>query len=91
MPEESSPVKATLVADGRSYAVELEVSGRSEPVDGRFRWSARMTAGPEVTALLRCGRRDVTIGGVPARLVELNPWGGIRVTGSGPLPSAGLP
>ncbi|MFI5912901.1 DUF4873 domain-containing protein [Dactylosporangium sp. NPDC051541] len=91
MPGESSPVKATLVAGGRSYPVELHVSGRFEPIDGRFHWSARMSAGPEVAALLRAGQRDVTIGGAPARLAEINPWGDIRVTGHGPPPGAGVP
>jgi hypothetical protein len=96
MPEESTPVKATLWHGDRAYPVELRLSGRFEPVDGRFHWGGRMTAGPEVAALLRSGRRDVVIGGtagapdVRARLVELDPWGGIRVTGVGhppfPLP-----
>ncbi|WP_433208221.1 DUF4873 domain-containing protein [Dactylosporangium sp. CS-047395] len=86
MPQESSPVKAPLVAGESTYAVELRISGQFQPIDGRFHWSARMAAGPEVVALLRAGRRDVLIGGVPARLVELNPWGDIRVTGTGRPP-----
>jgi hypothetical protein len=92
MPEESAPVKATLLHGGRAYPVELRLSGHFQPIDGRFHWGGRMSAGPEVAALLRSGRRDVSIRGtagapdVPARLVELDPWGGIRVTGVGPPP-----
>jgi hypothetical protein len=92
MPEESSPVKASLVVGGRAHAVELRLAGRFQPIDGRFHWSARMSAGPEVVALLRSGVRDVLLVGtadarpVPARLVELNPWGDIRVTGTGSPP-----
>ncbi|WP_433078531.1 DUF4873 domain-containing protein [Dactylosporangium sp. CA-052675] len=92
MPEESSPVKASLLSQGRTYAVELRVSGQFQPIDGRFHWSARMSAGPEVVALLRSGRRDVLLAApagadpVPARLLELNPWGEIRVAGTGRPP-----
>ncbi|WP_426506171.1 DUF4873 domain-containing protein [Dactylosporangium sp. McL0621] len=92
MPEESPVVKASLVAGERTYQVELRLSGHFQPIDGRFHWSARMSAGPEVVALLRSGRRDVLLAGrngadpVPARLVELNPWGEIRVAGTGRPP-----
>jgi len=93
MPEESPVVKASLVAGEHTYPVELRLSGQFQPIDGRFHWSARMSAGPEVVALLRSGRRDVLLVGtaradpVPARLVELNPWGGIRIAGVGRPPA----
>jgi hypothetical protein len=92
MPEETPAVKARLIDEDRVYAVELRLSGHFQPIDGRFHWGGRMSAGPEVVALLRSGRRDVFLAGtageapVAARLVELDPWGGIRVTGIGPPP-----
>jgi hypothetical protein len=92
MPEESPPVKASLIAGDRTHAVELRLSGHFQPIDGRFHWSARMSAGPKVVALLRSGVRDVLLVGtadahpIPARLTELNPWGEIRVTGTGSPP-----
>ena len=92
MPEETPAVKASLVDGDREYPVELRLSGHFQPIDGRFHWGGRMSAGPEVVALLRSGRRDLhlvgTPGGapVPVRLAELDPWGGIRVTGVGAPP-----
>ncbi|GAA2361663.1 hypothetical protein GCM10010170_057240 [Dactylosporangium salmoneum] len=92
MPEDFPAVKASLVDGDHSYPVELRLSGHFQPIDGRFHWGGRMSAGPEVVALLRSGRRDVLLAGaadrppVPARLAELDPWGNIRVTGVGPPP-----
>jgi hypothetical protein len=94
MPQERSPVKASLIDGARVHPVELWLSGRFEPIDGRYHWGGRMSAGPEVVAMLRSGRREVllvcTAGAAPvaARLTELTPWGAIRVTGVGPPPFA---
>ncbi len=91
MPEDAPPVKAEVLVDGAVHAVTVRVAGHFEPLDGRVHWSGRMTAPSELVALLRTGRRDVTLrctGGepVPARLAELDPWGGIRFTGTGTPP-----
>jgi hypothetical protein len=92
MPDETPAVKATLIDGERRHAVELRLSGHFQPIDGRFHWGGRMSAGPEVVAMLRSGHRDVLLVGtaegtpVPARLAEIDPWGGVRVTGVGEPP-----
>jgi hypothetical protein len=92
MPDPSTSVKASLIDGDAEYPVELHLAGHFQPIDGRFHWGGRMTCGPEVHALLRAGRREVRLRregapeAVPARLAEPDPWGGIRVTGTGPPP-----
>lgn len=71
--------------------VSVEVTGRVEPVDGRYHWGGRIVPAPEVAALVRDGKRTAELyvaGGdpVPARLGEIDPWGGVRVTGVGRPP-----
>ncbi|MET7397091.1 DUF4873 domain-containing protein [Dactylosporangium sp. NPDC005572] len=89
MPEESTVVKATLLAGAESLDVTLRLSGRFDPLDGRYHWGGRAT-GAGVADLVRSGRRAVLLraGGapVPARLVEVDPWGGVRVAGTGTPP-----
>jgi hypothetical protein len=82
---------AVLRAGGVEVAVTVEVGGRVEPVDGRYHWNGRVAPAPEVTALVRAGRRaaELTVAGgrsAPARLGELDPWGGVRITGVGRPP-----
>ncbi|MFI7489953.1 DUF4873 domain-containing protein [Micromonospora echinaurantiaca] len=70
--------------------VRVHLSGRWEPVDGRYHWGGRVEPEPAVARLVRSGRRDVevSIAGLtsPARLAEVDPWGGVRITGVGGPP-----
>ncbi|GAA1519551.1 DUF4873 domain-containing protein [Dactylosporangium maewongense] len=91
MPEEPRPVKAELLVDGAAHAVELHLSGHFQPLDGRYHWGGRMAGGPAVPALVRAGRRDVLLrcapaDAVPARLLEIDPWGNVRFSGTGAPP-----
>ncbi|SCG73009.1 DUF4873 domain-containing protein [Micromonospora inositola] len=78
-------------------AVQVHLSGRWEPVDGRYHWGGRIEPEPQVVRLLRSGRRDVELRIAdrvsPARLAEVDPWGGVRITGVGdpPWPPAAEP
>ncbi|GAA3252644.1 DUF4873 domain-containing protein [Dactylosporangium siamense] len=91
MPEEPRPVKAELLVDGAAHAVELHLTGHFQPLDGRYHWGGRMTGEPAVAALLRAGHRDVQLrcapaAPVPARLLEIDPWGNVRFAGTGAPP-----
>jgi hypothetical protein len=82
---------AVLRASGVEVAVSVEVAGRVEPFDGRYHWGGRVAPAPEVAALVRGGKRATELevaGGcaAPARLGELDPWGGVRITGVGRPP-----
>lgn len=71
-------------------AVTVHLAGRWEPVDGRFHWGGRIEPVSEVADLVRAGRREarLRIGDreAPARLAEVDPWGGVRITGVGAPP-----
>jgi hypothetical protein len=72
-------------------AVEVRLSARFEPVEGRFRWAGRTTADPELCARVTGGLREasLTIPGSPPRPVRLgepDPWGGVRLSGTGMPP-----
>jgi hypothetical protein len=82
---------AMLHTGGVAVAVTVDVCGRVEPVDGRYHWNGRVAPAPEVAALVRAGRRavELTVAGgppAPARLGELDPWGGARIVGIGRPP-----
>ncbi|NUO58632.1 MAG: DUF4873 domain-containing protein [Hamadaea sp.] len=70
--------------------VTVHLSGQWQPVDGRFHWGGRISPSPEVVQLVRSGRREVIIHigemAAPGRLGEVDPWGGVRVTGVGAPP-----
>ena len=70
--------------------VRLHAGGRFEPVDGRYHWAGRVEPEPRLVRLLRSGRRDVEIRigerVTRARLTEVDPWGGVRITGVGTPP-----
>jgi hypothetical protein len=70
---------------------QARLSGRVEPVDGRFHWSGRVAPDPVLAGLVRDGIRSVRVsaGGRPpceARLDGVDPWGGVRLTGTGRPP-----
>jgi Domain of unknown function (DUF4873) len=70
--------------------VTVHLSGRWEPVDGRYHWGGRIEPLDEVARLVRVGRREVSLRigdrAADARLAEVDPWGGVRVTGIGAAP-----
>ncbi|MEU1812809.1 DUF4873 domain-containing protein [Micromonospora sp. WMMD1076] len=67
--------------------VRLHAGGRFEPVDGRYHWAGRVEPEPRLVRLLRSGRREVEVRigerVARARLAEVDPWGGVRITGVG--------
>ena len=82
---------ATVRLGDRPFSLTLRLSGRFEPVDGRYRWAGRAEPDDEFLAAFRSGIRDATVlisegTAVPARLGEPDPWGGLRVSGVGTPP-----
>jgi hypothetical protein len=67
------------------------LSGYVDPLDGLYHWGGRIHPDERVVALLRAGKRDVTlqVNGaepLPARLSEADPWGGVLVAATGGPP-----
>jgi len=74
-----------------AHPVEVALSGRFEPVDGGYHWTGRTAVHPGLAGEVRAGRRAATIrigtaDPVPVRLAEVDPWGGVRLVGSGTPP-----
>ena len=80
---------AALVTDDTATAVEVRLRGAFQPIDGRYDWYGRVSAGTDVDALVD-SRADVVIrtphGEAAARLADRDPWGRYRVTGTGRPP-----
>lgn len=61
---------------------------RPETAEGTFEVTARMRGRVEpderIATLVRSGVREATLDGVPAKLTEVDPWGGVLVRGCRP-------
>jgi Domain of unknown function (DUF4873) len=84
---------AVLVVDGREVTAHARLSGRFEPISGRYQWAGRLRLGEENGDLLRPNAGTVelrTDGGHAAQgaVREQDPWGGFRVSGEGRPPFA---
>lgn len=84
---------AVLAAAEARVDVTVALSGHMEPIDGKYHWYGRITAGDaaDTVADLRQRRVPVTLavpGGdsVTAQLTERDPWGDVRITGTGQPP-----
>ncbi|WP_221327378.1 DUF4873 domain-containing protein [Actinoplanes sp. L3-i22] len=90
--EEEYRGPATLQpGDGPPVAVEVRMSAHFEPIEGRFRWAGRTNPVDELRELVGAGLRAavIAIPGAPAtpvKLSEPDPWGGVRISGSGTPP-----
>jgi Domain of unknown function (DUF4873) len=91
MTDEGYAGRAALSADGAQFTVEVRLSGRVEPVDGRYHWAGRIAPHEAVTRLFASGVRSAALriadrDPVPVRLSEVDPWGAVRVTAVSPPP-----
>jgi hypothetical protein len=82
---------AVVTADEREIPVEVHLMGHLQPIDGSYQWFGRIAKNPDITELHRTGRNDVTVqlpgrDAARARLTEVDPWGNVRVTGTGTPP-----
>ncbi|MFC4070949.1 DUF4873 domain-containing protein [Actinoplanes subglobosus] len=82
---------ATLRIDDVAVPVEIRMSARFEPIEGRFRWAGRTGPHDMLRERVGAGLRKATIivPGSPETVVKLSdpdPWGGIRLSGTGTPP-----
>jgi hypothetical protein len=71
--------------------VEVRLSARFEPLEGRFRWAGRTGPAPSLHDRVTGGLRSATLAlpegrQIAVRLSEPDPWGGVRLSGTGPPP-----
>jgi hypothetical protein len=81
---------AELRTDDGTVAVSVTLAGHFDPISGRYSWYGRVAASPEVTELVRKGRREVRLrtphAEVATTLSDVDPWGRPRVEGFGAAP-----
>ncbi len=91
MPDEEYRGPATLRIGDQGVAVQVRLSARFEPVEGRFRWAGRTGPDDSLRERVSAGLREAIIAipghkDRPVRLGEPDPWGGVRLTGTGTPP-----
>ena len=91
-PGEQFTGSAVIVAGGIDavpveVAVEVDLRGFFEPIDGRFHWHGRLAAQPRLAV---SSGASVTVrtphGSAVGRLSDVDPWGRFRITGLGRPP-----
>lgn len=93
--EEEYRGPAELRLDDGPVAVQVRMSAHFEPVEGRFRWAGR--TGPDDALRARVGaglrRAAIVIANreTAVKLGDPDPWGGVRITGTGTPPWFPLP
>jgi hypothetical protein len=86
--------RLTVRVEGSAIEVEGQLHGFFQPIDGSYHWYGRLAPDERISAWVAEHGRDpieISVGegaSVSARLGERNPWGGHRVTGTGPPPHA---
>lgn len=96
-PGEAYEGTATLVLDAhpadeqsgaREVVVTARVRGHFQPIDGRFHWYGRVAAedGDAVPPSGSTVRLRTPYGEAPGRLSDIDPWGRLRIEGTGRPP-----
>lgn len=77
--------RAVLTVESRRFAVEVELRGHFEPIDGRYHWYGRIARNEALAALLGGSRGngilDTGEGVSECDLSEPDLWNRYRVTG----------
>jgi hypothetical protein len=86
-PAEVSTGSVSTGSTSGGLAVEVRLRGHFEPLDGRFHWYGRISAdtapGLEAGATVRLTTPQ---GSAEGRLSDLDPWGRLRISGTGRPP-----
>lgn len=81
---------ATLVFGSEEVAVEVDLRGHFQPIDGLFHWYGRVKENDEVTGRVEGGARTALLrtptGEAEGALTDRDPWGRYRVAGTSTPP-----
>ncbi|MBM2616524.1 DUF4873 domain-containing protein [Actinoplanes sp. LDG1-06] len=80
---------ATIRIGEHRHAVQIRMSARFEPIEGRFRWAGRTGPDPSLHEQVTRGLREAELAvtsDARVRLSEPDPWGGVRLDGTGTPP-----
>ena len=80
---------ATFTAGSLSWTADVSLRGSFQPIDGRYRWYARVRP-PDVDGVANGTEVCVSTptGDAVGRLSDLDPWGRYRLSGEGTPPFA---
>ncbi len=84
---------ATLRVGDEERDVTVRLSAYFEPIEGRYRWAGRTGADAVLVERVRAGAREAVVrlpGGAEtaARIGDPDPYGGVRLSGTGRPPWA---
>jgi hypothetical protein len=81
---------ATLVMDTVELAIEVDLRGHFQPIDGRYRWYGRISQQAELTDLIAGRKRTALLrtpnGAATGELTDPDTWGRYRITGTSTPP-----
>ncbi|MBP2320699.1 hypothetical protein JOF56_001084 [Kibdelosporangium banguiense] len=84
--EEGYTGPATLLVHDTSLAVEVELRGYFQPIDGYYRWYGRVKANPELSTLLGGKKTPAQLttpqGEAGGELSDPDPWDRYRIMGT---------
>jgi len=76
---------ATLRIGDTTFAVQADLRGQFEPIDGRYHWYGRLARSDELTASMQQGRATGLLstpeGTADCELYDPDPWERYRVAG----------
>ena len=77
--------RATLVIGERELAVDVELRGHFQPIDGRYHWYGRVRENAELDEIVGGRKRAVVVrtpnGEAAGEVSDPDPWRRYRVTG----------
>lgn len=83
---------ATLTVGDVEFAVEVDLSGVFQPIDGRYHWYGRIAAHDGLEQLLggrkHTGELRTPQGAARGEICDPDPWGRYRILGTGKPPFA---
>lgn len=92
IPDDGYAGQATVLVGDRELAVEVDLRGHFQPIDGRYHWYGRVASSAELTELTGGRKTKATIrtphGSADGELSDPDPWGRFRIAGSSTPPFA---
>jgi hypothetical protein len=83
---------ATLIVDERELAVEVDLRGHFQPIDGRYHWYGRLAEHTELAELVGGRKRTAVLrtpqGEAAGEVSDPDPWRRYRITGVSTPPFA---
>jgi hypothetical protein len=81
---------ATLLVEGTGIAVDVQLRGQFQPIDGYYRWYGRIAANERLSALAQGRKKQAEIrtpeGTARGEISDPDPWDRYRIMGTSTPP-----